>query len=203
VWNALVGYSYLTGDSTYDETISEALQWQIGDFEAYMPGNQTTTLGNDDQSCWGLAAMTAAEVGFPKPKSAEWVDYAVNVWNTQASRIDEKNGTCGGGLRWQIYSFNKGYDYKNTWSNGNFFLLSARLAKFTGNATYSQYADQVFKWSQDIGLVGRDYEVYDGTDAAKDCSSINKIQWSATNGIYTEGAALMYNIVRHPQYLPV
>jgi mannan endo-1,6-alpha-mannosidase len=164
-----------------------------------MPPNQTTTLGNEDQACWGLAAMTAAEVGFPKPKGAEWADYAANVWNTQQLRLDyeenKKNGTCGGGLRWQIFSFNKGFEYKNAWSNGNFFLLSARLAKFTGNATYAEYADKVFKWSKDIGLVGKDYEVYDGTTAKENCSTIQKLQWSATNGIFTEGAALMYNMV--------
>jgi mannan endo-1,6-alpha-mannosidase len=199
VWNALVGYSYLTGDSTYDDIVSEALQFQLGDFDAYMPPNQTSVIGNDDQSCWGLAAMTAAEVEFPKPKSAEWIDYAVNVWNTQAPRFDieEKNDTCGGGLRWQIFSFNEGYEYKNTWSNGNLFLLSARLAKFTGNATYSQYANKVFKWSQNIGLLGKEYQVYDGTDATANCSAVQKLQWSATNGIYAEGAALMYNMVRH------
>jgi mannan endo-1,6-alpha-mannosidase len=165
-----------------------------------MPPNQTKELGNEDQACWGLSAMTAAEVGFAKPKSAEWVDYAVNVWNTQATRLDYEsenaNGTCGGGLRWQIFRFNSGYEYKNAWSNGNFFLLSARLAKFTGNATYAQYANKVFKWSKDIGLVGEGYEVHDGTSANRNCSSVNQIQWSATNGIFTEGAALMYNMVR-------
>jgi mannan endo-1,6-alpha-mannosidase len=166
-----------------------------------MPPNQTAQLGNEDQACWALSAMTAAEVGFPKPKSAEWADYAVNVWNTQALRLgfeepENENGTCGGGLRWQIFRFNSGYEYKNAWSNGNFFLLSARLAKFTGNATYAQYADKIFKWSKDVGLVGDGYEVYDGTDVDENCTSINKLRWSATAGIFTEGAALMYNMVR-------
>jgi mannan endo-1,6-alpha-mannosidase len=172
VWNAMLGYSYLTGDSKYDGMISEALQFQIGDYKAYMPQNQTKTLGNDDQSCWGLAAMTAAEVGFAKPKDGDWVDLATNVWQTQAER------------------------YKNSWSNGNFFLLSARLAKFTGNATYSQWADKTFKWSQDVGLVDENFHVYDGTDSLKDCKEIQKLQWSAVLGLYTEGAALMYNLVR-------
>jgi mannan endo-1,6-alpha-mannosidase len=204
VWNGLIGYSYLTGDSQYDETISQALQWQLGDFDAFMPPNQTKTLGNDDQSCWGLAAMTAAEVGLAKPKDAEWVDYATNVWNTQAVRFDmAKNDTCGGGLRWQIFSFNNGYDYKNTWSNGNFFLLSSRLAKFTGNATYAAYADAVFKWSQTVGLVSDKFNVYDGTDASENCTEVQKLRWSATHGIYTEGAALMYNMVRsHSPHFP-
>jgi mannan endo-1,6-alpha-mannosidase len=199
VWNALVGYSHLTGDSQYDGIISQALQFQVGDYNAYMPPNQTKTLGNEDQSCWGLAAMTAAEVGLSKPQSAEWIDYAVNVWNTQAQRLDaqEEAGVCGGGLKWQIFTFNSGYNYKNALSNGNFFLLSARLAKFTGNATYVHYADKVFKWSQDIGLVSKDFRVHDGTDDKTNCSTITPTQFSAPHGVYTEGAALMYNMVRN------
>jgi mannan endo-1,6-alpha-mannosidase len=198
VWNAMLGYSYLTGDSKYDGMISEALQFQIGDYKAYMPQNQTKTLGNDDQSCWGLAAMTAAEVGFAKPKDGDWVDLATNVWQTQAERYknEEETNVCGGGLRWQVFTFSTGYNYKNSWSNGNFFLLSARLAKFTGNATYSQWADKTFKWSQDVGLVDENFHVYDGTDSLKDCKEIQKLQWSAVLGLYTEGAALMYNLVR-------
>jgi mannan endo-1,6-alpha-mannosidase len=193
----LVDYSFLTGDSQYDAIVSEALQFQVGDYNAYMPQNQTKTAGNDDQSVWALAAMTAAEVGFPKPKSGEWVDYAVNVWDIQAERLDyeEKNGTCGGGLRWQIYPFNNGYTYKNTASNGNFFLLSARLAKFTGNSTYALWADKSYKWANDIGLVSN-YRVFDGADALKNCSSPNRIRWSSDHGVYTEGAAVMYNMVR-------
>ncbi|KAH7392311.1 glycoside hydrolase [Phaeosphaeria sp. MPI-PUGE-AT-0046c] len=197
VWNAIAEYSYLTGDHQYDETISEALQWQLGEYDAYMPANQTKTLGNDDQSCWGLAAMTAAEVGLAKPKNAEWADYAVNVWNTQNSRLESEegtNGTCGGGLRWQIFTFNNGYNYKNSFTNGNFFLLSARLAKFTGNTTYLQTADKVFKWSQDVGLVSKDFHVYDGTSTTENCTNIAPIQWTSNVGVYAEGAALMSNI---------
>jgi mannan endo-1,6-alpha-mannosidase len=197
VWNALIGYSYFTGDSQYDTLISQALKAQLGDYDAFMPPNQTKSLGNDDQSCWALAAMTAAEVGIPKPSNASWVDYANNVWNIQAARLDseEKSGLCGGGLRWQIFTFNSGYNYKDSYSNGNFFLLSARLAKFTGNTTYSHYADKVFKWSRDSGLVGDNYEVYDGIEAQRSCGNVSRIRYSATQGIYTEGAALMYNMV--------
>lgn len=199
VWNAIAEYSHLTGDHQYDETLSEALLWQLGDDDAYMPANQTRTLGNDDQSCWGLAAMTAAEVGLAKPKDAEWVDYAVNVWNTQNWRLDAEtgsNGTCGGGLRWQIFTFNNGYNYKNSFTNANFFLLSARLAKFTGNATYLQAAEKVFKWSQDVGLITKDYQVYDGTSTTENCTDVEALQWSSNVGVYAEGAALMCNMTQ-------
>lgn len=197
VFNGLIEYSHLTGDTQYDALVTQALQHQLGDYNAFMPPNQTKTLGNDDQSSWGLAAMSAAEVGLSKPNGTEWIDVASNVFNTQAVRydIEESEGTCGGGLRWQIFSFNNGYTYKNTQSNGNFFLLAARLAKFTGNATYSQYADKVYKWSRATKLVTDDYQVFDGTSVDMNCSSTQKLRWTSTHGVYTEAAALMYNVV--------
>jgi mannan endo-1,6-alpha-mannosidase len=81
-----------------------------------MPPNQTLSLGNDDQGFWGLSALLAAENKFPDPPAdqPQWLELAQAVWNTQAdpSRYD---GTCNGGLRWQIPRTNGGYDYKNSW----------------------------------------------------------------------------------------
>jgi mannan endo-1,6-alpha-mannosidase len=191
VWNSLISYAYLTGDSQYNAIVSEALQHQIGDFDAFMPVNQTKTLGNDDQSFWALAALTAAEVGLAKPEGLEWVDLAKNVFDIQVQRWD--NETCGGGLRWQIFTFNNGYNYKNTLSNGNFFLLGARLAQFTGNKTYAEWAEKAFDWSQEVGLVSDEWLVYDGTDAEAGCQSVNHIVWSATHGAYLEGASILFN----------
>ncbi|KAF1840353.1 glycoside hydrolase family 76 protein [Cucurbitaria berberidis CBS 394.84] len=201
VFHGLIEYSYLTGDSQYDTLISEALQWQVGESDAFMPLNQTKTLGNEDQSTWGLAAITAAEVGFPKPKNAEWVDYAANVFNTQVLRLqaEENESSCKGGLRWQIYTFNDGYEYKDTNSNGNFFLLAARLAKFTGNETYTHWADKSYTWAKEIGLITNDFAIYNGADAKKNCTNVNRIRWANTHGIYTEGAALMHNITNGAQ----
>jgi mannan endo-1,6-alpha-mannosidase len=197
VLNSLISYSYLTGDTQYDAMVSEGIQWQLGDNDTFMPANQTKVLGNDDQSYWALAALTAAEVGFPKPKTGSWEDYAVNVFDTQTQRWDEK--TCGGGLRWQIFTFNNGYNYKNMASNGNFFLLAARLAKYTGNATYVEWAEKSYTWARDIGLISEDYYIYDGTDDSKNCSDVNNIQWTSNNGIMLEGAALLYNVTNGNQ----
>jgi mannan endo-1,6-alpha-mannosidase len=191
VLNSLISYSHLTGDTQYDSMVSEGLQWQLGVNYAFMPDNQTKVLGNDDQSYWALAALTAAEVGFPKPANGSWEDYAKNVFDLQVLRWDEK--TCGGGLKWQIFTFNNGYNYKNMASNGNFFLLAARLAKFTGNATYAEWAEKSYTWARDIGLITEDYHVFDGTDDQQNCSDVNQIQWTYTNGIMVEGAALLYN----------
>jgi mannan endo-1,6-alpha-mannosidase len=193
VFTELIEYSYLTDDSQYNGLISEALQHQLGDFDAFMPPNQTKTLSNDAQSFWGLASLTAHEAGLPKPAGGEWLDFAANVWNIQVQRWDAE--TCDGGLRWQIFTFNNGYGYRNSISNGNFFLLSSRLAYLTGNTTYYDWASKSYAWSKEVGLVSDDYFVFDGTDDHLNCTTVNHIQWSNNHAIYTEGSALMYNMV--------
>ena len=195
VFDSLIEYSALTGDNQYDDLIGEAMFHQAGKGFDYMPANQSVSIGNDDQSTWALAAMSAAEHGFSTSKigNLTWINLAKTVWESQAARWD--NETCDGGFRWQIYPFNRGFDYKNSISQGQFILLSTRLAKFTGNSTYSDWAAKVFKWTQDIGLVDDTFHIYDGASAETDCSKIDRIQWSHNNGVLAEAAALMYNLV--------
>jgi mannan endo-1,6-alpha-mannosidase len=104
-----------------------------------MPANQTKSEGNDDQGFWGMAAMSAAETKFPDPPSTSpgWVALAQAVFNTQAVRWDST--TCGGGLRWQIFTFNNGYTYKNSISNGCFFNLGSRLAMYVFKPLFGHY----------------------------------------------------------------
>jgi mannan endo-1,6-alpha-mannosidase len=192
-FNTLIDYYGLTNDSQYNSRISEALQHQLGDYDAFMPRNQTKNLGNGDQSYWALASLSAHEAQLPAPASGSWLDFAKNVFDVQAARWDD--ASCNGGLKWQIYTFNDGYNYKNTESNGQFFLLAARLAEQTGNATYAEWADKVYNWTTDVGLVSDDNHVYDGTDDKQNCSSINHIRWTSNHGFFTEGAATMYKVV--------
>jgi hypothetical protein len=42
-------YRYYTGDTTYNDEVSQALLWQAGSDYDFMPANQTKTEGNDDQ----------------------------------------------------------------------------------------------------------------------------------------------------------
>jgi mannan endo-1,6-alpha-mannosidase len=157
-----------------------------------MPPNQTASEGNDDQSTWALAVMSAAEANLPTQSSKSWVSLAEAVFNDQVARWDTTS--CGGGLRWQIFSFNNGYTYKNTASNGLFFQLAARLARYTGNSTYSDWASKVYDWSTSVGLVDENFNVYDGAYVTTNCTSITKLQWSAYAAAYISGAAHMYNI---------
>lgn len=49
MWNTMLDYWHITGDTSYNAVISQALLFQVGDDRDYMPTNQTKTLGNDDQ----------------------------------------------------------------------------------------------------------------------------------------------------------
>ena len=192
-FNTLIDYFALTNDSEYNNRISEALQHQLGDYNAFMPPNQTKVLGNSDQSFWALASLSAHEAKLPAPASGSWLKFAQNAFDTQVARWDD--ATCDGGLKWQIFTFNQGYNYKNAESNGQFFLLAARLAEQTGNTTYTDWANKAYNWTTEVGLVSEGYYVYDGTDDQQNCSSINHIQWTSNQGVFTEGAAIMYNLV--------
>lgn len=196
MFNGFVDYWYYTGDDQYNNITVQAMQHQVGEYNAFMPPNQTKTLGNDDQAFWGMAAMSAAENKFPDPADDQpsWLSLAQAVFNTQASRWDEP--TCGGGLKWQIFTFNNGYNYKNTISNGCFFSIAARLYKYTGNDTYATWANKMWDWELAIGLMSKDYHYFDGTDDRQNCSTINKIQWTYNAGVHMAGAAAMWNKVR-------
>ncbi|UJO19685.1 Mannan endo-1,6-alpha-mannosidase DCW1 [Fulvia fulva] len=194
MFGSLIDYWYYTDDPSYNEVTTQGLLHQVGPDENYMPPNQSRTLGNDDQAFWGIAAMSAAEVGFPNPPpdQPQWLALAQAVFNTQVVRWDMRS--CNGGLKWQIFTFNNGYNYKNSISNGCFFNLAARLSMYTYNATYAQWADTVWDWSVEVGLISEHYMIYDGTDDRLNCAEHDHTQWSYNAGVYLYGAAAMYNI---------
>ena len=142
--------------------------------------------------------MTAAEMNFLNPNDTsaggvQWLALAQAVFNEYAARWDE--GDCGGGLRWQIFTFNNGYTYKNSISNGCFFNIGARLARYTGNQTYADWAVKIYDWMETVGFITDEYAVYDGAGYASNanCTSIDQVQWTYNAGIWLHGSAVMYN----------
>ena len=190
---ALVDYWYYTGDDTYNAATKQGLLFQVGPNNDYMPPNQTMTEGNDDQGFWGMAVMSAAEYNFPNPPAdkPQWLALAQAVFNTQAARWDTEH--CDGGLRWQIFTWNNGYDYKNSISQACFFNIASRLALYTGNQSYADWADKTWDWMVDKKLIEKDtYYVVDGLHV-QNCSSLEPYQWTYNAGGMLLGAAAMYN----------
>jgi mannan endo-1,6-alpha-mannosidase len=151
------------------------------------------TKGNDDQAFWAFAAMSAAELKFPTPgpKDPSWLSLAQAVFNRQAGRWD--NAHCGGGLRWQFNQFNRGWMNKNTISNGCFFQLASRLARYTKNDTYAAWAERSYDWMTKSPLISKDFEVFDSigfTETACD-ETPGPIQWTYNIGTIIAGCAFV------------
>jgi mannan endo-1,6-alpha-mannosidase len=162
-------------------------------------------------------------MNFPNPPSSQpqWLALAQAVFNEMWARWDPTN--CGGGLRWQIFPFNSGYDYKNSISSGCMMHLGARLARYTGNQSYVDIADQIYTWLGTVGttppwplnrnplwrvcfcfgidllgLLTSDYSIYDGTTigtTVPGCQSFDQIEWTYNNGQLLSGSAYLYNFV--------
>jgi mannan endo-1,6-alpha-mannosidase len=201
MFGSLIEYYHFTGDATYNDEIMQAMMWQVGPHNDYMPPNETASLGNDDQAFWAMAALSAAEHNFPNPAPGNpgWLELAQAVFNEQAGRWDTQY--CNGGLRWQIYQINTGYDLKNTISNGCFFNIAARLARYTGDQMYADWAVKVWDWMWRIGLIDEAYNVYDSAEADQlNCTQIGHNQWTYNAGTLLMGASTMYNYVSSNSY---
>jgi len=192
----MLDYWRFTGDATYNNLTKQALLAQTGLDNDYMPREQRGQLGNDDQAFWGMAAMNAVEYNFPDstdPKDPSWLALVQAVFNTQAARWSTE--TCGGGLYWQIYESNKGYFLKNTISNGCFFQLAARLARYTGDPMYLEWAVKSWDWMKSVNLIDDNWSIYDNVDSkVPGCSRQDRKQWTYNAGVLMAGAATMYNI---------
>lgn len=196
MFGSLINYWEYTGDDSYNPTVIEALQFQRGPEENFNPPNQSKNMGVDDQDFWAFAAMDAAEAGLPDVGGdlPSWLSLAQAVFNFQKKLWD--NETCGGGMRWQVYSFNPGFNLKNTISNGGNFQLAARLARYTGNQTYADWAEQMWEWIEGSTLFQTQDNVlyiWDNTNADNNCTDVEHFAWSYNYGTMLMGAANMYN----------
>ncbi|KAF2431301.1 glycoside hydrolase [Tothia fuscella] len=196
---SMIEYWHYTGDATYNDAIARGLLSQAGPGRDFMGPH---TDGNDDQGWFALAAMAAAEYGFPQPAgSPPWIDLAKNVFNQFASRWDTTR--CNGGMKWKIQPGADGYHYKSSISNGVAFQLAARLAKFTKEGRYLDWASMSFDWMRSVNLIDNDYNVFDGTDDAKTtgCPDVNHDQWSYNVGVFLYGSAVLQAHTNDPKWI--
>ena len=196
MFGSLINYWQYSGDTSYNSVVSQALQFQVGPDQNFNPPNQSKNMGIDDQVFWAFSAMDAAEANFPNPGADQpsWLSLAQAVFNFQADYWDA--ATCGGGMRWQVYSFNSGYNLKNTISNGGNFQLAARLARYTGNQSYADWAEKMWDWIEASKLYqvseGKLY-IWDNTDVNNNCSDVTNYVWTYNYGTLLMGTATMYN----------
>lgn len=81
-------------------------------------------------------------------------------------------------------------------STGGLFALSSRLARYTANETYADWAEKTWTWMENANFIdNKTHAIYDGANVQKNCTDINKIEFSYVNAIFVLGAAHMYNHV--------
>jgi mannan endo-1,6-alpha-mannosidase len=201
-WGSMIDYSYYFNNDTYVQTIIQSIMYQKGDDSNFMPLNQTTTEGNDDQVFWGIAAIQAAERNFTNPggNNPSWFNLATATFNTMKNRWDES--TCGGGLRWQIFQWNNGYDYKNTVSNAGLFHLGARLLRYSGNDSYYlDWVDKTYDWLVDIEFINETtWFAHDGATTPSNCTAMTPYLWSYNLALLVSGCAYMYNYTQDQKW---
>lgn len=193
---AMLDYSHYTNDTTYDETLTKAISYQVQapSYDLMVVAHYGDE-GNDDQAFWTFTVLSAAERNFPQTPDTtipSWLQVAENSFNTMAARWN--TSACGGGLLWQIFASNpNGLNYRNSVSNGGLFQISARLYRATGNQTYLDWANKVWDWTASVGFVSSDYYVYDGAHSSDNCTDLNELAFSYAQGIYLYGAAVLAN----------
>ncbi|RJE19238.1 hydrolase family 76 protein [Aspergillus sclerotialis] len=193
IFMTMMEYWHYTGDETYNSDVTDGMLAQKGKYNDYFPSNWSTWLGNDDQIFWGLASITAAELNYPeRDGQPSWVALAQGVFNNQVGRWDGEH--CGGGMRWQCWPYQDGYNLKNSVSNGGLFQLAARLLYYTGNETYSEWANKIWDFSASSPLINeKNWNVADSTHNSDNCTTGSNIQWTYNYGMYISGSAYMYN----------
>lgn len=193
MWGVMLDYWYATGDDTYNAQASVSIQAQVGEHQDFMPADQAFDMGNDDQAFWALTALTAAETNFQNPPEGDpsWLGLAQAVYNEQIGRWD--NSSCGGGIHWQVNP-SGGFHLKNTISNGALMQLAARLARYTQDDQYAQWANKLWDWMWAVKLIdNQNWSVYDNTDANLNCTSVDRAQWTYNAGTLLIASATMYN----------
>lgn len=202
-WGGMLDMWWYCQNDTYESDIYDALMHQRGDNNDYIPSNQSTTEGNDDQGLWGIVVMAAAERNFTNPPDdvPGWLALSQAVFNTMWKRWDTEH--CGGGLRWQIFTWNSGYTYKNTVSNGCMFNIGARLARYTQNDTYVDKCETIWNWVTDVQfavLGDSGYSLYDGASIDDNCTTITKSEWTYNFGLFLAGCGYLYNYTEDSQW---
>lgn len=198
LWDSLIASANLTGDVQFNDIVAEAIYAQVDENDAFMPANKTLTFGSANQTQWALTALSAHELGFPKPQEGKppFLTLAKNMFDILVERWE--SDVCGGGLRDAIFPSIDDPEPKNSFVASGFFLLAARLNKATGNKTYADWAEKQFEWAQEVGLLSEDLEVVDQLDTQdpEQCKLLPEEGATNSNlGNWIEGSAVMANVV--------
>ncbi|PVI00707.1 glycoside hydrolase family 76 protein [Periconia macrospinosa] len=176
---------------------------------AQAPEWDNATIGDLGQSAWGLAVLTAVEIGLTEPKDQKWIDLTMGVFNALARRWTSEESICRGGLlagpgslQQEKNPSNADLLGKSAFSNANFFLLSARLALYSGDQTFVTWAEKIWEWIEMQLVEKKDWTVDDAEihftedHSAGECSKKDSAWFRGyrDRALLIEGLSVMYNV---------
>ncbi|RAL01325.1 glycoside hydrolase family 76 protein [Aspergillus ibericus CBS 121593] len=203
LYSTLIPFWNLTGNDTYNDLITKRM-YSKADLELGTSWEESNNDTNMNHAAWALAAVTAAEMGFPAESSnVSWLTYAEQAEGTLLSTFDFST-ICGGGLEAENDDLSlNNRSVKDAVSNGEFFQLASRLAYLTSGDDQSGYAsdaEKVWEWSVDSEMVLESNWTINflviNTTASGNCTGYygNRIEYTYPYGLYLSGAAYMYNV---------
>lgn len=81
-------------------------------------------------------------------------------------------------------------------SNTLFLNLGARIYRWAESDAVADYVTMAYTWLEERELIDdRTSAVYDGARTSDNCTTINKVQWSANAASLSMGLAYVYNKV--------
>lgn len=172
----------LPGLTQYYDTIRPPFCYQ-----SYLSAAGYSDRFYDDNIWLGIDCLESYQLtGHP-----EYLDSSVQIWKFLESGCDS---VLGGGIYWceqQKFS-------KNTCSNAPASVLALKLYQVTGDKSYLQAGEKLYRWTQEhlqdtVDCLYFDHQKLDGT--------LSKTKYAYNSGQMLQAASLLYNITRHRQYL--
>jgi mannan endo-1,6-alpha-mannosidase len=208
MWGAMFEYMKTLGDQQYVETISQALVLasfgEIASFLGAIPTLAETLQGkwNDDILWWAMGPITGAELFGTEQRMPGGTTY-LNLANiTYQQTWAQWDDECRGGIYWSRNRNpnTKSRGFKSTITNAQSLYIGSKLAQLTGDRSFIQNAEQMYRWMKTHGIIEPDYHVNDGTDTERNCA-IFIDQHSYNSGNTLAGLAVLYNVTGNPFYL--
>ncbi|HTL88768.1 MAG TPA: glycoside hydrolase family 76 protein [Leptolyngbya sp.] len=188
-WNAAnaleatIEYSRLTDSVTYRGDIFNTF------YQKPRYANFINPWFRDDDGWWAIAWIKAYDLTGEK----KYLDQAKFIFWDMTTGWDQ---VCSGGLYWHKRELN----YKNAITNGLLLSVAAKLnLREPNDQRYLEWAQKIWKWYQQSGMINADNLVNDGLDSK--CRNHGKTTWTYNQGVLMGGLVNLYQATKDPKLL--
>lgn len=184
--NALVDYSRRTGSREYLSIIHNTFV-QAADRPPCARYTVWCTYGHfldnyyDDDSWWALTWVNAYDL----THDPSYLQMAETMFSYITRGWD---GTCGGGLWWNVFQ-----NYKAAIQNELFLRLSAELYQRTDDATYLSWAWREWTWFEHSGMINSSNLVNNGLTSGT-CQNDGGTTWTYNQGVILGGLSALWQV---------